>query len=122
MNIALKGLTFTMKKTPKLTHLAYTLLITVILFTINSCNQEGVTPQVKIQDSKITVRTEGPVSPEIIKQKVSDRDNIPIEQILTCIYYGQTPQGYWEYHLTTMFDGPKIYTITSIIGDVNDGF
>ncbi|MGB4847964.1 MAG: hypothetical protein WBP41_08615, partial [Saprospiraceae bacterium] len=111
-----------MKKTSKLIQLAFCSLIVVMLFSFIACNEERVVPEGKVNDLKISFRTDGPVSLEIIKQKVADRDNIPIYQILTCIYYGQTTQGYWEYHLTTMFDGPKIYTITSIIGDVNDGF
>ncbi|MGB4846489.1 MAG: hypothetical protein WBP41_01150, partial [Saprospiraceae bacterium] len=72
-------------------------------------------------DLKILNRTEGPVSSTLIKQKVSTRDNIPLSQILTCSYYGQTILGYWEYHLTTQYDGPKLYMVTKIIGDDCEG-
>jgi hypothetical protein len=111
-----------MKKTSKFIQLAVCSLTVIMLFSFIACNEERVIPEAKVNDLKITFRTDGPVSLEIIKKKVADRDNIPLDQILTCIYFGQTTLGFWEYHLTTMFNGPKIYTITSIIGDVNDGF
>ncbi len=102
----------------------YGILLAILVTSFNACTEELVVPNAEIasNDMQLKNRTDGPVSCTVIKQKVSDRDNIPLSQILTCSYYGQTTQGYWEYHLTTAYNGPKIYTVTSIIGDVNEGF
>jgi len=99
-------------------------LLAILLISFNACSEDLAIPNAELtsDDLQITSRADGPVSNDIIKQKVSARDNIPLAQILTCSYYGQTTQGYWEYHLTTQYNGPKIYTVTKIIGDVNDGF
>ena len=99
-------------------------LVAIFFVSVSACTEEQVLPASDLtpRDLQISNRSDGPVSPEVIKQKVSTRDQIPLVQILTCYYYGQTSQGYWEYHLTTQYNGPKIYTVTKIIGDVNEGF
>ncbi len=108
----------------KIKQLIFVAYIAILYISASGCTEDQVTPASDFpsKDLNISFRSDGPVSSGIIKQKVSDRDNIPLVQILTCSYYGQTTQGYWEYHLTTQYDGPKIYTVTNIIGDVNDGF
>ncbi len=113
-----------MKNVTKINQLVFAAITAILFVSVVACTEELVIPTTDLlsKDLKISFRTDGPVSNEVIKQKVSVRDNIPIVQILTCSYYGQTLQGYWEYHLTTQYNGPKIYTVTQIIGDVSDGF
>ena len=122
--------------------------VVVLLVLLNGCSEEQVmpVPGEHNKDSHITIRTEasanggsdnggsnnggsnnggsvneGPVNPHLVKVKVSQRDNIPLDQIETCFYYGQTILGFWEYHLTTLYDGPKVYIVIEIIGDDCDG-
>ncbi len=113
-----------MKITFKFTLLQVVFFFSILLMTVSSCSEELAFPTAENQsiDSHITSRTDGPVSTQVIKQKVSVRDNIPLNEILTCYYYGQTDQGYYEYRLTTQYNGPKVYFVTQIIGDINDGF
>ncbi|MBK9982552.1 MAG: hypothetical protein IPP15_09015 [Saprospiraceae bacterium] len=101
----------------------YGILLAILASSFNACTEELVVPNAEIASKEIRIksRTDGPVSIELIKQKVSTRDNIPLSQILTCSYYGQTNLGFWEYHLTTQYDGPKIYIVTKIIGDEIEG-
>lgn len=98
--------------------------VMVLLFSSSACTKEQVmpVPDEYNKESPISFRTDGPVNPQLVKMKVSQRDNIPLLQIETCSYYGQTIQGFWEYHLTTTNNGPKIYTVIQIIGDDCDGF
>ena len=95
-----------------------------MFFYISACVEEQIQPsrEIIVEGNKIGIRSDGPINIQIIKEKVSERDQIPIDQILTCYYFGQTSQGYWEYHLTTFYNGPKIYTVTQIIGDTTEGF
>ncbi|MEP6794049.1 MAG: hypothetical protein ABJB16_06965 [Saprospiraceae bacterium] len=113
-----------MKKTNTSYHLFILAALSVLVIFVISCSEPNISPIGNLLDKqeKISVRSDGPLSTDIVKEKVAVRDNIPLSEILTCIYFGQTPEGYWEYHLTTLYDGPKIYFVTQIIGDVNDGF
>lgn len=115
---------FIMKNVMKIKQLIFVAFMSILFISVSGCTEDQVIPASDFlsKDLKISFRADGPVSNEGIKQKVSDRDNIPLVQILTCSYNGQTTQGYWEYHLTTLYNGPKIYTVTKIIGDTNDGF
>ncbi|MEP7198149.1 MAG: hypothetical protein ABI851_16645 [Saprospiraceae bacterium] len=101
----------------------FAILVAFLLLSVSACTEEQVIPSSELlsNDMEITIRTDGPVSTTLVKQKVAVRDNIPLSQILTCTYYGQTSQGYWEYHLTTQYNGPKIYIVTKIIGDDAEG-
>ncbi|MEP7198143.1 MAG: hypothetical protein ABI851_16615 [Saprospiraceae bacterium] len=112
-----------MKNTFNFSSLCFGTFLSIIFLSFFACSEDLVVPNGELisSDLQISSRTEGPVSTELIKQKVSVRDNIPLVQILTCTYYGQTAQGYWEYRLTTQYNGPKIYTVTKIIGDEVDG-
>ena len=113
-----------MKNSFKFNQLLYAALLAILFLTVNACSEEQVVP-VSGQpgnDLQITVRTDGPVAIGKIIERVSKRDNIPIEQFLSCSYYGQTGEGYYEYHLTTLYDGPKIYIVTQIIGDEFEGY
>lgn len=99
------------------------LLAAILLLSTPACTEEQVIPSSELlrNDMVIIARSDGPVSSTLVKQKVATRDNIPLSQILTCTYYGQTTQGYWEYHLTTQYNGPKIYIVTKIVGDDAEG-
>ncbi|HZV70199.1 MAG TPA: hypothetical protein VFG10_11675 [Saprospiraceae bacterium] len=112
-----------MKIVFKFSSLFYGLLLAILLISFNACTEELAIPNAELisEDLLIKSRADGPVSNNLVKQRVSARDNIPIAQILTCSYYGQTTQGYWEYHITTQYNGPKIYIVTKIIGDEFDG-
>lgn len=95
----------------------------ILFLSISACHEEQAipVPDVISHDFQITNRTDGPVNAVLVKQKVATRDNIPLSQILTCTYYGLTSLGFWEYHLTTQCNGPKIYIVTEIIGDDFEG-
>ena len=112
-----------MKNAIKNNQLLYGALVAILFFSVNACTEEHATPGYNQfnQEGQIKGRTDGPVNIQLVKLKVANRDNIPLEQILTCFYFGQTTQGYWEYHLNTMYDGLKIYIVTQIIGDDFDG-
>jgi len=112
-----------MKKSIKSNQLLFRAFVAILFISFNACTEESIIPGHNQfnQEDKINTRNDGPVYIQIVKLKVASRDNIPIEQILTCFYFGQTTQGYWEYHLTTLYDGPKIYLITQIIGDECEG-
>ncbi len=112
-----------MKNAFKFSQLLFVVLLVFLFLSVSSCYEEQVVPssEVTSTDLEITIRTDGPISPALVKQKVATRDNIPLIQILTCSYFGQTTQGYWEYHITTLYNGPKIYIVTKIIGDDIEG-
>jgi len=122
--------------------------VVILFISFNACSEEQAmpVPGKPNKDSHITIRTEGsanggsdnggsdnggsdnggsdnggPVNPQLVKVKVSQRDNIPLAEIETCSYFGQTLQGFWEYRLTTMYNGPKIYTVIEIIADDFEG-
>ena len=114
---------FLMKNSIKIHKLLRVAFVVILFFSFNACTEEQAMPvsDKTYQELQIKMRTDGPVSIQLIKQKVSNRDHIPIGQILDCYYYGQTSQGYWEYHISTINDGPKIYIVTQIIGEDCEG-
>ncbi len=97
----------------------YFTILTVFLIATSSCSSEQVAPNSTShnQEQKITKRDGGDCSqcPLIVKSRVSLYYVIPMNQILTCDYYGPT-EGGCEYHLTYSGIGPSVY----IIGDCND--
>ncbi|HZV70200.1 MAG TPA: hypothetical protein VFG10_11680 [Saprospiraceae bacterium] len=93
----------------------------LLLFILVHLNKVVLTSINQGKDLKITVRNDGTACAATVRESVSKRDNIPVEQILTCYYYGQTTQGYFEYRFTTMYNGPGVYYV-GIIGDCNEGF
>ncbi len=113
-----------MKNSFKFNQLLYAALLAILFITVNACSEEQVVPVSgqSHKDLQITVRTDGPIGIERIIERVSQRDNIPIDQILTCYYYGQTLQGYYEYRLTTLYNGSKVYIVTEIIGEEYEGY
>ena len=103
-----------------------TFLLSALLFTTYSCSSDQIVPKYSINNEEQRILSRTPdcntdVS-EQVKVKVSERDHIPLNQILTSTYYGTTTQGYCEYRLTTMFDGNKVFYVTGIIGDEVEGF
>ncbi len=107
----------------KIHRFLYVTFVVIQLISFNACTEELVAPMHNTPGKNllVTARTSGPVSIQLVKLKVSLRDHIPIEEILTCSYIGETTQGFWEYHLTTLNNGPKIYVVTQIIGDDFEG-
>jgi hypothetical protein len=99
------------------------LIVFVLTISFSGCSEEQALPSgdQQVEEVKITFRTIGPVSTSLVKKKVSERDNIPLEEILTCTFTCETPEGFWKYSLTTLNNGPKIYIVTQIIGDDCDG-
>ena len=114
-----------MKNSIKLNQLVYAALLAIVFISFNACSEEQVVPVTdsSFRDAKINFRSSDPTDQaEAVKVKVSKRDNIPYIEILTSNYYGQTINGYWEYRLTTLHDGNKIFIVTSIIGDDIEGY
>ena len=114
-----------MKISLKLNQLIYAALLAIAFISTNACSEEQVIPiaDVSIQDAKINFRGYDPTNrAESVKTNVSIRDHIPLIEILTSYYYGQTPDGYWEYRLTTLHNGNKVFILTAIIGEENEGY
>ncbi|MEO8666744.1 MAG: hypothetical protein ABI462_14730 [Ignavibacteria bacterium] len=113
-----------MKNTFKTNQFLFAAALAVIVLSLSACYEELVLPSTERTSSDLPIITRsdgGSVNPALVKQKVATRDNIPLSQILTCSNFGQTTQGYWEYHLTTQYNGPKIYVVTKIIGEDVEG-
>ena len=79
----------------KFSSFCYGILLTIIFLSFNACTEDLVIPNAELnsEDLQITSRTDAPINTEIIKLKVSVRDNIPLAQILTCTYYLQYPKN-----------------------------
>lgn len=96
------------------------ILLTAFFITCYGCSQEQEitnTNTVK-SETKIGQRTGCTDFADLVKERVSERDHIPLEQIYGCYYYGPYPGGYCEYHCTTFSSGTPIY----IIGDDSEGW
>ena len=107
------------------THLAYASLLSILVFSIISCAEEQVRPVFSLPtiDHNLNFRGFDPTDrAESVKVNVAKRDNIPLIQILSSYYYGQTLDGFWEYRLTTMSSGNKTFILTGIIGEDNEGY
>lgn len=111
-----------MKSSTQLQNSIFFIAILISIFSF-SCSEEQVFPELKqeVVEEKLTSRTTGNNCEQCVRIKVSQRDHIPLAQILTCTFYGMTPQGHYEWHLTTIHNGPKIFIVTSIIGDDCEG-
>ncbi len=112
-----------MENPTKINQLFCAVFVIILFVSLSACGEELVTPGTDqpCKDLQVKPRSEGPMDPELVKQKVSELYNIPIEQILTCYYYGQNIFGDWEFHLTTLYNGPIIFVVIKIIGDDCDG-
>lgn len=95
------------------------LFITLIVFAAftTSCMQEQVSPA--RNELRINGRSDYSGLEEYVKIKVSERDQIPVSSILTCVYEGITSEGFGKYTYTTS-DYSGIYLITGIIGEEID--
>ncbi len=106
-------------------NLAYTSILTIIFMSFIACSEEQVVPVSTslVTNHQLNFRSLDPTDrSETVKVNVAKRDNIPLIEILTCSYYGQTLNGYWEYKLTTLNNGNKTFILTGIIGDENEGY
>ena len=99
-----------------------TLLVCSLFLTFTSCSHEQVMPIPPIDETNLRINQRSDFSGREaqVKVKVSQRDGIPINAILTCTYMGLTAEGYGRYHFTTNV-APGIYLVTAIIGDDIDG-
>lgn len=103
----------------------YAILSVLFFISSYSCTSEYVFPKEAKNNENTRILPRTPdcnidVSQQV-KVKVSERDHILLSEILTCYFYGTTTEGYCEYRLTTQYDGPKVYIVTSIIGDDVEG-
>ena len=113
-----------MKNLLKLKGLLYAIpFVSLFIFTY-ACSSEQIAPNSgrQNQDLKIISRDGGDCTQcaEWVKNKVSEEYQIPLERILTCVYYGPATSGGCEYHLTYTYSGPPVY-IKGIIGDDAEG-
>ena len=58
---------------------------------------------------------------EQVKVKISERDHISVNSILTCYFYGYTTECYGRYNFTTALNSGQFH-VTAIIEDDVEGF
>lgn len=89
-----------------------------------ACSHEQVTPvdENQYEEQKIEIRTDLTSLANEVKIEVSQRDNIPVDQITGSYYFGKTTEGYYEYRLQTSQNGPKVYFVIGIIGEEIEGY
>ena len=95
------------------------------LITMYSCSNDNILPNKGVsEEQRISQRTPDcnvDVS-EQVKVKVSERDDIPLTEILSSTYISTTTEGYCLYQVETRYDGTKWYHVTGIIGDEVEGW
>ena len=96
------------------------ILVLFVIFAM-ACSKEQDTPMQNINNEKIKInqRLGGCTDfGDLVRERVSERDNIPIQSISSCYYYGPYAGGYCEYRCFTSQYGSPVY----IIGDDTEGW